>query len=89
MVYLSRKSEVIIEIIISEFIKIFFCSVAIIPTYHVDSNGHLILPFLIPMLGKKICFLIIKNWKKKKMDFTMLLSNFGVESYLWLYKLSL
>ena len=52
MVYLSRKSEVIIEIIISEFIKIFFCSVAImIPTYHVDSNGHLILPFLIPMLG--------------------------------------
>lgn len=34
------------------------------PTDHADSNGHLILLFVIPTLGeKKICFCIIENWK--------------------------
>ena len=58
-----------------------------IPTYHVGNNGHLVLLFVIPMLGKKICFCSIKNWKKM-MDLTIWLSNFGVENYLQLYKIS-
>lgn len=58
-----------------------------IPTYHISNNGHLVLLFVIPMLGKKICFCSIKNWKKM-MDLTICLSNFGVESYLQLYKIS-
>lgn len=45
-------------------IQIFLCSEAImIPTYHADNNGRLILLFVIPMLGEKICFCIIENWK--------------------------
>lgn len=31
-----------------------------IPTYHIDSSGHLILLFVIPMLRKKICFESLK-----------------------------